>query len=176
MRDGLGERIACEDGDDTATADDIDALGDCEHPRSSGELVRDLDKDGITKPQDCNDADPAIRPGVRRSPDDGSDQDCDGADATNPDRDGDGVRARSTATTRTRRSRPARRSASATRSTRTATAAPIRSRRSRAGARALHRRAGRGAITRLQVVRPRRGTTVQVRCKGAGCGFKRRSR
>ena len=91
-RDGLGERVLCGDGDDTVTADDIDELGDaCEHARASGELVRDLDKDGISKPEDCNDADPAIRPGAADALNDGIDQDCDGADAIDRDRDRDGV-------------------------------------------------------------------------------------
>ncbi len=67
--DGLGERVLCGDGNDTVTADDIDALGDaCENVTASGELVRDLDNDGISKPEDCNDADPAIRPGAADAP------------------------------------------------------------------------------------------------------------
>ena len=50
----------------------------------------DDDADGYSRPQDCNDADPAIHPGAVDIPDDGIDQDCSGADAVNLDRDGDG--------------------------------------------------------------------------------------
>jgi hypothetical protein len=55
-----------------------------------GFVPKDDDGDGVTDPPDCNDNDPAIRPGARDVPDDGVDQDCDGADAVNLDRDGDG--------------------------------------------------------------------------------------
>ena len=90
-RDGLGERIACDEGADAVTSDDIDGLADCESVSSSGELVRDLDGDGVAKPADCDDRDPAVRPGAFDMPDNGRDEDCSGADATNQDRDRDGV-------------------------------------------------------------------------------------
>jgi hypothetical protein len=50
----------------------------------------DADHDGDPASTDCNDHNPAIRHGIVDIPDDGIDQNCDGADATNPDRDGDG--------------------------------------------------------------------------------------
>jgi len=50
----------------------------------------DVDGDGDLASTDCNDANPAIRHGVVDIPDDGIDQNCDGADAINLDRDGDG--------------------------------------------------------------------------------------
>jgi len=53
-------------------------------------LDPDVDKDGELASTDCNDGNPAIRHGVVDVPDDGLDQDCDGADAVNLDRDGDG--------------------------------------------------------------------------------------
>ena len=49
------------------------------------------DGDGVRKPADGNDANPAIHPGAREVPDDSVDEDCDGVDAVNLDRDGDGV-------------------------------------------------------------------------------------
>ena len=55
-----------------------------------GFVPKDDDGDGVTDPPDCNDNNPAIHPGARDVPDDGIDQDCDGADAVNLDRDGDG--------------------------------------------------------------------------------------
>ncbi len=51
---------------------------------------RDADNDGASLPEDCNDADPAIRPGVVDPPEDGVDQDCAAGDAINFDRDRDG--------------------------------------------------------------------------------------
>ena len=57
---------------------------------SCEEVEGDADGDGVRRPRDCNDANPQIRPGVADPPDDGVDQDCSGADATNLDRDADG--------------------------------------------------------------------------------------
>ena len=50
----------------------------------------DRDGDGYSIAVDCNDANPLVHPGAADPPDDGSDQDCSGADAINLDRDGDG--------------------------------------------------------------------------------------
>jgi hypothetical protein len=49
----------------------------------------DADQDGFAPPADCNDANPAIRPGALEIAGDGIDQDCNGADLV-IDRDGDG--------------------------------------------------------------------------------------
>ncbi len=49
----------------------------------------DADQDGVAPPADCNDANPAIRPGAVDVAGDGVDQDCSGADLV-IDRDGDG--------------------------------------------------------------------------------------
>lgn len=90
-RDGLAEAIDCGAGTDTGEGDTIDALVGCEGIVVSSALVPDVDGDGVAKPADCNDANAAIRPGAVDFPEDGIDQDCDGADAVNLDRDGDGV-------------------------------------------------------------------------------------
>jgi hypothetical protein len=50
----------------------------------------DRDGDGFAQGSDCDDTNPAIHPGAAEVPDDGIDQDCDGADAVNLDRDHDG--------------------------------------------------------------------------------------
>jgi hypothetical protein len=84
-RDGRAEPVDCEDGSDTAISDDADARSSCE------EVEGDADSDGVRAPVDCNDANPAIRPGVTDVPDNGVDEDCSGIDAINADRDGDGV-------------------------------------------------------------------------------------
>jgi hypothetical protein len=65
----------------------------CEALDVSAALQADLDHDGIAAPADCDDGDPAVRPGVVDAPDNGLDENCDGADATIADRDGDGIRA-----------------------------------------------------------------------------------
>ena len=83
-RDGKGETVDCGAGQDTAISDDADSRTSCE------EIEGDADGDGVRRPADCDDANPAIRPGATDVPDDRIDQDCSGADATNLDVDGDG--------------------------------------------------------------------------------------
>ncbi len=83
-RDGRPEQVECASGNDTAITDDSDVRVSCE------EVEGDADGDGVRRPADCDDTKPQIRPGVPDVPDDGIDQDCSGADATNLDRDGDG--------------------------------------------------------------------------------------
>ena len=53
-------------------------------------LDPDVDNDGELASTDCDDRDPTRRHGIADAPDDGVDQNCDGADAVNLDRDGDG--------------------------------------------------------------------------------------
>jgi Putative metal-binding motif len=48
-------------------------------------------RDGNRESVDRNDANPSIRPGTSEVPDNSVDENCDGADAVNPDRDNDGV-------------------------------------------------------------------------------------
>ena len=84
-RDGQAESVKCGSGLDTAISDDADARDSCE------EIEGDADADGVRRPADCDDTNPAIRPGVTDTPDDRIDQDCSGADATNLDADGDGT-------------------------------------------------------------------------------------
>jgi hypothetical protein len=90
-RDGNREQVDCGGGADHATGDLVDDLVECEAIDASAALVADLDGDGVRKPQDCNDTNPAIRPGAPEVADNSVDENCDGADAVNLDRDGDGV-------------------------------------------------------------------------------------
>jgi hypothetical protein len=83
-RDGRPEAVNCGDGHDTAISDDADTRASCE------EVEGDADGDGVRRPADCDDTNPAIHPGAVDTPDDGIDQDCSGTDATNLDVDGDG--------------------------------------------------------------------------------------
>ena len=53
-------------------------------PPGGGGGPTDADGDGVSTPTDCNDADPAIRPGARDAAGDGIDQNCDGRDGKVP--------------------------------------------------------------------------------------------
>jgi hypothetical protein len=86
----LAERVDCGSQTDTGEADTIDLLVDCEGVAVSSALVPDVDGDGVSKPSDCNDENPAIHPGAVDVPENGIDEDCSGADAVNLDRDADG--------------------------------------------------------------------------------------
>lgn len=78
--DGLGEDVDCGEGNDGATADVADRQLGCESVRRVDES-RDGDGDGVVPPQDCNDGNPAVRPGARDVPRNGVDEDCSGSDA-----------------------------------------------------------------------------------------------
>jgi hypothetical protein len=83
-RDGNPERVACGPDADTVTNDFTDIIADCE-----GGF--DGDKDGVEASADCNDANPAIRPGAAEVFGNGIDEDCNGRDDVNLDADGDGI-------------------------------------------------------------------------------------
>jgi Putative metal-binding motif len=86
-------RTGITNGDHTFQVRAVDRAGNRDAtPSSRAWRVNSLDDDadGFNRPQDCNDANPAIHPGAVDIPDDGIDQDCSGADAINLDRDADG--------------------------------------------------------------------------------------
>jgi Ca2+-binding RTX toxin-like protein len=90
--DGFSDRIECGDELDSVTADAADELVNCEYPL----VVVDGDGDGFTTEEDCDDKDPAIRPGATDVPGNGVDEDCSGGDSLGPavaDLDGDGIQA-----------------------------------------------------------------------------------
>lgn len=59
---------------------------------------KDADGDGSSWPSDCNDANPAIKPGAAEIAGDGVDQNCDGKETCYKDADSDGYRPNTTAT------------------------------------------------------------------------------
>lgn len=91
-RDGEVDTISCGEGTDSVVADRTDVVAnDCEVVDLPPIIVVDGDADGISPPADCDDANPNIKPGTTDVPDNGIDENCDGADAINLDRDGDGA-------------------------------------------------------------------------------------
>lgn len=83
-RDGSQDRIECGPGVDTAIVDEFDVTSGCETVDSSRDLMADVDNDGIPAPADCQDRDPAIRPGIPDVPGNGVDDDCLGGDTPFP--------------------------------------------------------------------------------------------
>jgi hypothetical protein len=80
-RDGAQDRIECGDGNDVAVTDEFDTATNCETVRASRELMSDVDNDGIPAPADCNDGNPAMRPGLPDRPGNGVDENCENGDA-----------------------------------------------------------------------------------------------
>jgi hypothetical protein len=83
-RDGESDHIVCGPGNDHVIADVIDVLDGCELIDATRALLPDADADGIPTPADCNDANPAIRPGLRDTPGNRIDEDCMDGDAPFP--------------------------------------------------------------------------------------------
>lgn len=80
-RDGVQDRIECGDGNDVAVTDEFDTATNCETVQASRELMSDVDNDGIPAPADCDDGNPAIRPGLPDRPGNGVDENCESGDA-----------------------------------------------------------------------------------------------
>jgi len=91
VRDGGADGAACGAGADTVVADTIDSVSGCETVDANAALERDADRDGWSKPADCDDAAPATHPAAVDIPQNGVDEDCVSGDELFADRDGDGT-------------------------------------------------------------------------------------
>jgi hypothetical protein len=165
-RDGTGERVDCGTGRDTAISDDADTRISCE------EIEGDADRDGVRRPADCNDANPAIRPGAVDVPDDGIDQDCSGVDATNLDADGDGSPRPLDCNDSNAAIHPGAREIVGNAVDENCDTEAVPFTGIGGVLRNLWRPAGaRTANARLTATKFPRGTRIQVTCSGSGCAF-----
>jgi hypothetical protein len=176
-RDGLKESVDCGTQTDGGEGDTIDQLVDCENVALSDERILDADGDGATKPGDCDDRNPAIRPGVVDVPENGIDEDCSGADAVNLDRDGDKFLRPTDCDDADPKINPGARDIPGNRVDEdcSGTPAPF----PLLGSLATGIFEFPGKFTRLVSItirRPRKGSTMRITCRGGSCPFRSRTR
>ena len=176
-RDGLKESVDCGAQTDGGEGDTIDELVDCENVALSDERIPDADGDGATKPGDCDDRNPAIRPGVVDVPENGIDEDCSGADAVNLDRDGDKFLRPTDCDDANPRINPGARDIPGNRVDEDCSGSPAPFPLLGSIATGIFEFPGR--FTRLASItirRPRKGSTLRITCRGGGCPFRTRTR
>jgi len=176
-RDGIPERVDCGADADGGEGDTTDVLIACEAVALSAALVPDADGDGVTKPSDCNDDDPAIRPGALDVVENGIDEDCSGADAVNLDRDGDGFPRPADCNDANRRIHPGATDIPGNKVDEDCRGGPAPYRLVDATiAVEFGFSATATRFTALTVRRVQRGSTLRIRCTGPGCPFTTRRR
>ena len=175
--DGLRESIDCGSETDAGEADTNDELLGCEGLALSSDLIADADGDGALKGADCDDGNAAIRPGVIDVLDNGLDEDCSGADAVNLDRDADGFLRPTDCDDANPRINPGARDVPGNRFDEDCKDGPAPF--PLLGSIATGIFDFQGAFTRMIAItlrQPRKGSTLRITCRGAGCPFRTRTR
>jgi Ca2+-binding RTX toxin-like protein len=176
-RDGLQESVDCGAQTDGGEGDTIDVLTDCENVALSDERIADADGDGATKPADCDDRNPAIRPGVVDVPENGVDEDCSGADAENLDRDADGFLRPGDCDDANRAINPGARDIPGNRVDEDCKAGPAPFPLLGSLATGVFDFPGRFTrVISINIRRPRKGSKLRITCRGRGCPFRSRTR
>jgi Ca2+-binding RTX toxin-like protein len=176
-RDGLKESVDCGTEADSGEADTNDELIACEGLALSSDLIPDADGDGAVKPDDCDDGNPAIRPGVIDVLDNGVDEDCSGADAVNLDRDADGFLRPTDCDDANARINPGARDVPGNRVNEDCKGGPAPFPLLGSIATGIFDFPGKFTQpVSITIRQPRKGSTLRITCRGAGCPFRTRTR
>jgi hypothetical protein len=174
-RDGVPDTVDCGPGTDTAIVDTIDTVRNCDTVDASAILEPDADRDGVPKPADCNDTNPAIRPGAVDIPENGVDEDCDGQDGALLDRDQDGYQRGQDCNDNNPKIHPGANDIPGNQIDEdcNGTAAPYPLLASTVGYDyGIVRRPRRAVFTKLFVRRPVSGSSVRLHCIGKSCKWR----
>jgi Ca2+-binding RTX toxin-like protein len=176
-RDGLRESVDCGTESDSGEADTNDQLAACEGLALSSDLIPDADGDGAVEPDDCDDNNAAIRPGVLDVLDNGIDEDCSGADAVNLDRDGDAFLRPTDCDDANPRINPGAREIPGNRVDENCAGGPAPFPLIGSIATAIFDFPGQfTSMVTITIRQPRKGSTLRITCRGGGCPFKSRTR
>jgi hypothetical protein len=171
--DGFSISQDCNDGDPAVHpgALDVPDNGRDEDCVGGDAVNLDRDGDGATRPGDCRDDDATVHGSAPEVPENGRDENCDGVDGIDPDDDDDGVADDRDCNDANPFIRPGARDIPGNRIDENCSGAdtPVLI---RAGVSYdfMSPRGSRATIlTRLDVLRARRGMRVRLSCRGPGC-------